>query len=90
MLLGQLRNLEQHELITFRPQSMYTVDVKKRQLSLVEEHELSKEEDAPMTVAVHPPVRSLPCARPHLTTERLMKRCRPDQGNGGGYQLVGC
>ncbi|BGP51350.1 hypothetical protein JCM10450v2_007288 [Rhodotorula kratochvilovae] len=39
--------------------SMYTVDVKKRQLSLVEEHELSKEEDAPMTIAVHPPSHAL-------------------------------
>ncbi|GJN93754.1 hypothetical protein Rhopal_006811-T1 [Rhodotorula paludigena] len=39
--------------------SMYTVDVKKRQLSLVEEHELSKEEDAPMTVAVHPPTKAM-------------------------------
>ncbi|GAA5900839.1 hypothetical protein JCM8208_004624 [Rhodotorula glutinis] len=39
--------------------SMYTVDVKKRQISLVEEHELSKEEDAPMTVAVHPQSKSI-------------------------------
>ncbi|GAA5839243.1 hypothetical protein JCM9279_002638 [Rhodotorula babjevae] len=39
--------------------SLYTVDVKKRQISLVEEHELSKEEDAPMTVAVHPQSKSL-------------------------------
>uniref|UniRef100_A0A0K3CNW8 FGENESH: predicted gene_13.73 protein n=1 Tax=Rhodotorula toruloides TaxID=5286 RepID=A0A0K3CNW8_RHOTO len=31
--------------------SMYSVDPKKRQLSLVTEHELSKEEDAPMTMA---------------------------------------
>ncbi|GAA5888882.1 hypothetical protein JCM5296_005030 [Sporobolomyces johnsonii] len=33
--------------------SMYQIDTKKRQLSLLEEHELSKEEDAPMTIAVH-------------------------------------
>ncbi|KPV72073.1 uncharacterized protein RHOBADRAFT_56201 [Rhodotorula graminis WP1] len=39
--------------------SMYSVDVKKRQISLVEEHELSKEEDAPMTVAVHPQSKSI-------------------------------
>ena len=48
-------------------QSMYTVDVKKRQISLVEEHELSKEEDAPMTVAVHPQVRSLARSSPPCT-----------------------
>jgi len=36
---------------------MYSVDVKKRQISLIDEHELSKEEDAPMTIAVHHKVR---------------------------------
>ncbi|GAA5920105.1 hypothetical protein JCM1841_004100 [Sporobolomyces salmonicolor] len=33
--------------------SLYQIDTKKRQLSLLEEHELAKEEDAPMTLAVH-------------------------------------
>lgn len=37
---------------------MYSVDPKKRQLSLVTEHELSKEEDAPMTMAVNRKVLS--------------------------------
>lgn len=32
--------------------SSYTVDFRERQLSLVEEHELSREEDAPMTIAI--------------------------------------
>lgn len=40
----------------FPRQSTYTVDFKQRQLSLVEEYELSREEDAPMTVAVDPEV----------------------------------
>lgn len=31
---------------------MYSVDLKQRQLSLKQEHELSREEDAPMTIAV--------------------------------------
>ncbi|POY72890.1 hypothetical protein BMF94_4051 [Rhodotorula taiwanensis] len=32
--------------------SMYSVDLKQRQLSLKQEHELSREEDAPMTIAI--------------------------------------
>ncbi|BGO95267.1 hypothetical protein NBRC10512v2_007069 [Rhodotorula toruloides] len=39
--------------------SMYSVDPKKRQLSLVTEHELSKEEDAPMTMAVNRKAKAL-------------------------------
>ncbi|GAA5875773.1 hypothetical protein JCM3774_006453 [Rhodotorula dairenensis] len=39
--------------------STYSVDFKQRQLSLVEEYELSKEEDAPMTVAVDLEARAL-------------------------------
>lgn len=39
-------------------QSTYQIDLKKRQFDLVQEHELSKSEDAPMTLAVDYSVRS--------------------------------
>ncbi|BGP27405.1 prolactin regulatory element-binding protein [Rhodotorula toruloides] len=39
--------------------SMYAVDPKKRQLSLVTQHELSKEEDAPMTMAIDRKTKAL-------------------------------
>lgn len=55
---GPYRGAKTRLLTPSRCQSMYSVDPKKRQLSLVAEHELSKEEDAPMTMAVNPKVRT--------------------------------
>ena len=48
-----------------RRQTMYSIDDSKRQLELVHQHQLSKDEDAPMTIAVDPAVRSLPTAQLH-------------------------
>ena len=60
---------------------MYKIDTQQKQLKLITEHELSKEEDAPMTIAIHRPVicvslsllLSLPIVQKtdKLKTERL-------------------
>jgi DNA topoisomerase VI subunit B len=39
-------------------QSMYVIDVTKKEFNLIQEHELSKQEDAPMTLLVNPAVSS--------------------------------
>ncbi|GAA5885833.1 hypothetical protein JCM16303_000072 [Sporobolomyces ruberrimus] len=39
--------------------SMYQIDPSHKQLHLVTEHELSKEEDAPMTIAIHRPSKTI-------------------------------
>ncbi|GAA6053269.1 hypothetical protein JCM3770_002687 [Rhodotorula araucariae] len=39
--------------------SVYTLDLARRQLDLADEHDLSKDEDAPMTVAIHPQSKTL-------------------------------
>ncbi|GAA5914595.1 WD40 repeat domain-containing protein [Sporobolomyces salmoneus] len=39
--------------------SMYKIDLTKKQLSLITEHELSKQEDAPMTIAIHRPSKTI-------------------------------
>lgn len=39
---------------------MYRVALPKREFHLIQEHELSKEEDAPMSIAVNPSVSTVP------------------------------
>ncbi|GAA5993633.1 hypothetical protein JCM5350_003037, partial [Sporobolomyces pararoseus] len=39
--------------------SMYKIDTQQKQLKLITEHELSKEEDAPMTIAIHRPSKTI-------------------------------
>lgn len=41
-------------------QSTYAMDLPARHFNLIEEHDLSKTEDAPMSIAVNPFVRSSP------------------------------
>jgi prolactin regulatory element-binding protein len=53
-------------------QSLYKINTVTRQFDLIEQHELSKEEDAPMTVAIHEPVRF------HLSTLALSRCSRPE------------
>ncbi|GAA5959381.1 hypothetical protein JCM3765_006585 [Sporobolomyces pararoseus] len=39
--------------------SMYKIDTQQKQLKLITEHELSKQEDAPMTIAIHRPSKTI-------------------------------
>jgi len=51
---------------------MYNISSSTKTLHLITEHELSKEEDAPMTIAIHRPVHSIFHSLYHLSHKRVL------------------